>query len=78
MCTESIESHSEGGHSPSRQRAKQRAGRKDCYKDNRCGNIARCRSEDGRDARRPRIIGINRLIVPKFFFFFKLAVKSST
>lgn len=34
----------------------------------RHGNIARCRSRGRRDARRPRVIGTNRAIVPKNFF----------
>lgn len=70
ICIEALKVTAKEAYSPLRPRAKQRAGQKDCYKDNRCGNIARCRSKDGRDARRPRIIGINRLIVPKLFFFF--------
>lgn len=59
----------EKAQSPSRPRAKQEAGQGDGHKDSRHGNIARCRSRGRRDARRPRVIGTNRAIVPKFFLF---------
>lgn len=70
MCIEVLKATAEEAHSPSRPRAKQGTRQGDWCKDSRNRNIARLRSKGGGDARRPRVIGIDKAMVPKWIFCF--------